>query len=67
MSNATSCPMTVEAVNKNALTDKQVKAFCDAGCSVICGELFDKYTKQLAKRKEKSNEQQHNRNKTRKL
>jgi len=66
MSNTTGCPMTIEAVDKNSLTDKQVKAFCDAGCSVICSELFDKYTKRIAKGKEKVNEQ-HNGNKARKL
>ena len=35
-----SCPMTVEAVERYRLTEKEVKAFCALGCSVECEKLF---------------------------
>ena len=34
------CPMTNENVAKYGLTDKQVKNFCDKGCSVDCEKIF---------------------------
>lgn len=36
------CPMTIENVKKYGLSDKEVSAFCNQGCSVICHELFVK-------------------------
>jgi hypothetical protein len=34
------CPMTNENVSLHKLTDKQVKSFCDKGCSVECEKIF---------------------------
>jgi len=34
--------MTKINVAKHGLTDKQVKAFCDKGCSVECDKEFKK-------------------------
>lgn len=46
-----SCPMTNKAVAEYSLTDKQVKTFCDKGCSVGCRKLFEAYVKRLRKAK----------------
>lgn len=45
------CPMTTDNVAKYGLTDKQVKAFCSAGCSVACQDLFSKYVKRSGRNK----------------
>lgn len=37
------CPMSKEAIIQHQLTDKQVKSFCDKGCSIQCPELFKAY------------------------
>lgn len=37
-----SCPMTAENCEKYGISDKRVKNFCKAGCSVICNEEFEK-------------------------
>ena len=36
------CPMTQENIEKHGLTSKQVKEFCNKGCSVMCEQLFKK-------------------------
>lgn len=47
---STSCPMTDETVEKYKLTDKEIKNFCDKGCSVMCKELFIEYVERLKRR-----------------
>jgi hypothetical protein len=44
------CPMTDKNISEYQLTDSQVSAFCKAGCSVKCQDLFKDY---IAKRKPK--------------